>query len=260
MITDPGSGDTIAFFYTTDINERMIYQKITGRIISGNFETVGYLDIGNEKLYLRNNAEDSDTLFTVYDWQEALKKALGGFIAKSKESGAVNGIDLESIVTHLEKEDVYTQYFTTTIKRSDLPHSPFKKIKNDWFYLDENKDMYDRMDSGETSASCVFWFKLDTMQTLQCEEVTCRSFYDRDGNRVGIYCVGQNITARKLNEEKYNNMCASPIGQAIYGVLFQAFSDKIYMIILGAMVICLLLSYFSKRAIGRIGKTEKIPQ
>ena len=67
-------------------------------------------------------------------------------------------------------------------------------------------DMYDRMDSGETSASCVFWFKLDTMQTLQCEEVTCRSFYDRDGNRVGIYCVGQNITARKLNEEKYNNM------------------------------------------------------
>lgn len=141
MITDPGSGDTIAFFYTTDINERMIYQKITGRIISGNFETVGYLDIGNEKLYLRNNAEDSDTLFTVYDWQEALKKALGGFIAKSKESGAVNGIDLESIVTHLEKEDVYTQYFTTTIKRSDLPHSPFKKIKNDWFYLDENKDM-----------------------------------------------------------------------------------------------------------------------
>lgn len=56
------------------------------------------------------------------------------------------------------------------------------------------------------------------------------------------------------------SMCASPIGQAIYGVLFQAFSDKIYLIILGAMFISMLLSYFSKRAIGRIGKTEKIPQ
>lgn len=41
--------------------------------------------------------------------------------------------------------------------------------------------------------------------------------------------------------------CSQPVGQAVYGVLFDAFSDKPYLVMIGAAVLAMAVSLYSKR-------------
>ncbi|MDE5741225.1 MAG: hypothetical protein K2H90_02105 [Oscillospiraceae bacterium] len=41
--------------------------------------------------------------------------------------------------------------------------------------------------------------------------------------------------------------CSRPVGQAVYGVLFDVFSDKPYFVMIGAAVLAMAVSLYSKK-------------
>lgn len=53
-------------------------------------------------------------------------------------------------------------------------------------------------------------------------------------------------------------MCSHPIGQSVYGVLFDAIPDKIYLIFLGVLVIEILLSLTTKRFLSQLDSDQQL--
>lgn len=51
-------------------------------------------------------------------------------------------------------------------------------------------------------------------------------------------------------------MCAQPIGQLLYGVLFERFSQNIFIVISGAGVVSFLIALYSKKVLIKIGEND----
>ena len=64
-------------------------------------------------------------------------------------------------------------------------------------------DMYRKIDGGARRSGCEFRFQLPQQPFPQYERAVASSIYDESGRRIGVYCFGQNITAQKQEEEKY---------------------------------------------------------
>ena len=47
-------------------------------------------------------------------------------------------------------------------------------------------------------------------------------------------------------------MCGQPIGQAIYGVLFDIFAAHTWVVLVGAAIVAFLISFYSKKIFGRL--------
>jgi len=67
-------------------------------------------------------------------------------------------------------------------------------------------ELYKKVDSGEPKASCEFWYKRITGVQPRCERITYTTVFDECGNPLSAYGIGMDITAQKLEEEKYNSM------------------------------------------------------
>ncbi len=65
-------------------------------------------------------------------------------------------------------------------------------------------DMYRAVDAGAPKASCEVWYKWRPGQEPRCERISYTTVFDREGHPVTALGIGLNITARKLEEEKYN--------------------------------------------------------
>ena len=51
-------------------------------------------------------------------------------------------------------------------------------------------------------------------------------------------------------------MCGQPIGQAIYGVLFDIFAAHTWVVLLGAAIAAFLISLYSKKIFGRLESSK----
>ena len=76
-------------------------------------------------------------------------------------------------------------------------------------YIDEADvqkflDMYRAIENGAPKASCEVWYKLQPGQEPRCERISFTTVFGADGKPVSAVGIGQNITARKMEEEKYN--------------------------------------------------------
>ena len=151
VMPDPETGDVLAFFYTTDINERMIFRKITNQIISQNFETVSYCDLTAKTLYLRQEDPLSERLFRPMPYDEAVLSAVRRYVADSEQDGVRAAFDLDSILDRLTREPVCTIYYTSAQRDETLPGRPYKRMKSDIFYLDENRDLLVFLQSNATA-------------------------------------------------------------------------------------------------------------
>ena len=47
-------------------------------------------------------------------------------------------------------------------------------------------------------------------------------------------------------------MCGQPVGQAIYGVLFDILAAHTWMVLIGAAIAAFLVSLYSKKIFGRL--------
>ena len=63
---------------------------------------------------------------------------------------------------------------------------------------------YYNIENGADLAECEFLFKLPHQEKSQFERITLRRITDEQGRLLTIYCCGQNITAQKEREEKFN--------------------------------------------------------
>ena len=51
-------------------------------------------------------------------------------------------------------------------------------------------------------------------------------------------------------------MCGQPVGQAIYGVLFDIFAAHTWVVLIGAAIAALLISLYSKKIFGRLENSK----
>lgn len=52
--------------------------------------------------------------------------------------------------------------------------------------------------------------------------------------------------------------CSQPVGQAVYGVLFDAFADKPYLITAGAAILAMAVSLYSKKVFAVLEKESAV--
>ena len=52
--------------------------------------------------------------------------------------------------------------------------------------------------------------------------------------------------------------CSQPVGQAVYGVLFDAFADKPYLITTGAAIWAMVVSLYSKKVFAVLEKESAV--
>lgn len=63
--------------------------------------------------------------------------------------------------------------------------------------------IYRALDRGESKVSCEYWYKPDTHGNARCERVTYNMVYDENGRPLYACGIGQDITARKNEEQNY---------------------------------------------------------
>ena len=139
--SDPQTGDLLAFFNTADINDRVIYQKITDRILGKNYETVSYYDTHTGLLYLKSLEGGSGISFTPVNYEAAAAEAVEQYVSTGEARGVLEKFRMETILHALEREEIYTIYYTGKQRDESLPGHPFKRMKADLYYLDGTRDI-----------------------------------------------------------------------------------------------------------------------
>jgi signal transduction histidine kinase/PAS domain-containing protein/ActR/RegA family two-component response regulator len=75
---------------------------------------------------------------------------------------------------------------------------------------------YKALEEGENEAYVEFRFRLPTQNAEQYERMSLRKIYDSEGDFLGIFGSGQNITALRVEQEKYENALAALQGPQYY--------------------------------------------
>lgn len=65
-------------------------------------------------------------------------------------------------------------------------------------------EMYEKIAKGAPTVSCEYWHRLKPGEEPRCERITYTTVFDESGRPVTAYGIGQNITAQKLEQEKYD--------------------------------------------------------
>jgi PAS domain S-box-containing protein len=140
LMIDPVSGDVLSYFYTSDINDAMIYRRITAGIIEKNFDNVSYLDPETQILYRTENGENGQT-FTPQTYQEAVEFALTNYVRSAETENVRKQYDIANVLEQLKKAPVYSIFYTARQRAETLPGRPFRRMKSDLYYLDERKNV-----------------------------------------------------------------------------------------------------------------------
>lgn len=141
LLTDPQTDDILAFYYTSDINDRVIYRKTTEKILKQTYESVTYYDMQSGKLYMQSEETLENAKFSPAEYADAVQKALKLYVSEEEQEIVEKAFELPNILEHLEKEDLYTIYYTGRDRDENLPGKPLKRVKCDFFYLDESRDI-----------------------------------------------------------------------------------------------------------------------
>lgn len=140
ILPDPDSGDMIAFYYTTNINDDVVNEKLSQRIIGMNYESVSFCDLQTRQLFTVASTDPIDASFNGTSYEEAVALASGN--VEPKYSGEFRDrLALCSVMPALEKNPVYSVYYPRNNFRNDIPGNPRKQMKTDIFYLDEHRDI-----------------------------------------------------------------------------------------------------------------------
>jgi signal transduction histidine kinase/ActR/RegA family two-component response regulator len=140
LMSEPVTGDILAYFYTSDINDTMIYRRITAGIIEKNFDNVSYLDLETQILYRTENAENGQT-FTSQPYHDAVEFALSNFVSREEMDAVRKQYSISNLRAGLREAPVYSIFYKTRQRAESLPGQPFRRMKSDLYYLDEHQDI-----------------------------------------------------------------------------------------------------------------------
>lgn len=140
LLPDPDSGDIMAFYYTSDINDTVINNRIVDRIVDLNFDNVSYYDISNKKLYFKS-FENGEVKYVGCDYDEAMARQRQFGVDEQDVKRIEQQCSLETVINELEKQNIYTVYYLAKKSQPNNPQEIARRIKVDSFYLDANKDI-----------------------------------------------------------------------------------------------------------------------
>ena len=141
LLPDPENGEVLAFYYTSDINDRVIYRRITGQILYRNYENVSYYDMNSGKLYVKTPNDRAGISFSQTSYEDAVEEAVKRYVAPQEADEVRKKFSLAAITAALDKEPVYSVYYKELERDESLPGRPCKRMKSDLFYLDEHRDV-----------------------------------------------------------------------------------------------------------------------
>ena len=139
VLPDPESGDMIAFYYTTDINDEVIREKLAVRIVGMNYERVSFCDLQSQEMHVVAE-RGAGVVRPACGYEQALDAVSAAF-EPGREREFRERLSLPRLLAELEKGPSCTVYFTLREARDDLPGRPLRQMKDDVFYLDEHRDI-----------------------------------------------------------------------------------------------------------------------
>ena len=140
ILPDPSTGDQIAFFYTKDITDSIIHERLVRQIIDLNYESLSWYDVQTGTLSSHRARDTKNYAYQNVPYQEVMRKTAQRFLVEQDRPAFLHKVSLENITSQLSFKPTYTFYYTRN-ERSSLPGNPFKRMRYDIFYLDEHKDI-----------------------------------------------------------------------------------------------------------------------
>ena len=140
VLKDPESQEYIAFYYTQDINDSVMQERIFGKLIERNYVTLSFYDLQSRTLYIKSSDDPRMAAYNGVSYEDALEDALERVVPDTKET-ARKAYNMDTIREALEKQGEYTAYFTNNERVESLPGKPFRQMKSIAFYLDEHRDV-----------------------------------------------------------------------------------------------------------------------
>ena len=141
ILPDPETGDLIAFFYTSDVNHPVLQEKIAQYILGRNYETISYCELQTGRISVKITHDEVDRLFQDIPYEKAVELSLEKNVHPNDRAAFRERYQLANIQRALEKTTVYTLYYMKNERCQSLPGQPFRRLKEDIFYLDENRDV-----------------------------------------------------------------------------------------------------------------------
>jgi len=142
LFADPGTGDIIAFFYTTDINREKTIDLVRQSIVEGGFEYVTFLDMSTKRLHLLNiGAYESYRRVEGRDFETAIAENIRNTVYKDDQEYCLESFALGNVLKHIESEPVYSVIYRMKETEPLLPGSPNRIVKMDCYYLNDDRNI-----------------------------------------------------------------------------------------------------------------------
>ena len=141
VLPDPESGDLFAFYYTADINDEVIREKVSSNIVQRNYACVSILSLSSDIYSVLSGTDEYLRPLSGMRYTDILEKAEKDFVAECDAEQYRKELSLASITAALEESRLYTVYNRRSQTAEQLPGKPLQRMKNDIFYLDEHRDI-----------------------------------------------------------------------------------------------------------------------
>ena len=144
FLTNPSTGDIIAFFYNQDVTKHVMRKIIAKRVVNENYDIVGYIVPSTGQFFMEDYAfEAPHCVNDINDFDTFLRMIIEKRVPKEEQMSVLAVENLEAIVRHLDTEPSYTcQYHYI----DDNGNTLVKQAK--YSYADSSKEfiIFSRMD------------------------------------------------------------------------------------------------------------------
>lgn len=141
LVEDPDTEDLLAFYYTSDINDRVIYRKLSSKVLNRSFISVSYYDCNSGRLFIQDDADESGIKYVPMSYELVVESAVSKYMSPEKADTMKENFSMEKIMKSLSENDDYTVFYTSSERAEEIPGKPYRRIKFDIFYLDDDRDV-----------------------------------------------------------------------------------------------------------------------
>ena len=144
LIRRPGTGDIIAFHTVKDVNSEVILRKISAQLVKRNYESVSVYDVHSGLFRVHPVQNPHPYIETGIPYSDVIDQLIEDVGCNADEEAELRSkYDIHRIISELEANESYTLYYTirpeTGSDREQESHAIH--MKDDVFYLDENRDV-----------------------------------------------------------------------------------------------------------------------
>ena len=112
LLAEPDTGDVLAFYYTTDINEQKIRQEVMRQLLSSGYDHASFLDLETHRLYRLDVQKEAVLLPPLHgDYEEINAKYIPSHVYEEDQEQCRRNFSLEHIRRQLEQYSTYIVHY-----------------------------------------------------------------------------------------------------------------------------------------------------